>query len=159
AAARAVWALLASHSSIADTVRAVAAPADPISWLTAEPDVRSCRREQWMLRVLSAPAAIAARGFPAAVQASVPLTLADDRFPANAGTWQLDVSAGQGRLTRTPARPGAGLHLGPRGLAALYAGTPLATLRMAGLAAAGGPETDDALDAVFAATPYMLDHF
>jgi predicted acetyltransferase len=128
AATRAVWSLIASHVSIAETVHAVAGPADPIGWLTAEPDVRLQRTEEWMLRVISAPAAIATRGFPAG-------------------------------LARGPGAPGAPLRLGPRGLAALYAGTPLATLRMAGLAAGGDPGADTLLDAAFAATPYMLDHF
>jgi predicted acetyltransferase len=159
AATRAVWSLIASHSSIAGTVHATAGPADPIGWLTAEPDVRLRRTEEWMLRVISAPAAIAARGFPAGLTASVPLTLADDRFPANAGDWRLSVAEGRGTLTPGPAGPGTALCLGPRGLAALYAGTPLATLRMAGLACGGDPGTDAALDAAFAATPYMLDHF
>ena len=159
AATRAVWSLIASHASIAGTVHAVAGPADPIGWLTAEPDARLQRTEEWMLRVISAPAAIAARGFPAGLTASVPLTLADPQFPANAGAWLLTVSGGRGRLARSPGEPGAGLRLGPRGLAALYAGTPLATLRMAGLASGGDPAADAALDAAFAGTPYMLDHF
>src|SRR5262249_28944390 len=110
------------------------------------------------LRVISAPAAVAARGFPAGVRASVPLTLADPRFPANTGAWRLAVGDGRGTLTRYPGAARA-LQLGPRGLAALYAGTPLATLRMAGLASGGDPGTDAALDAAFAGTPYMLDHF
>ena len=53
----------------------------------------------------------------------------------------------------------AALALGPRGLAALYAGTPVATLRRAGLADGGSPDADDALDGAFAATPFMLDGF
>ena len=51
------------------------------------------------------------------------------------------------------------LVLGARGLAALYAGTPVGTLRQAGLAAGGTPDGDEALDAAFAATPFMLDAF
>ena len=53
----------------------------------------------------------------------------------------------------------AAVTLGARGLAALYAGTPLVTLRQAGLAAGGTADDDAALDAAFAATPYMLDAF
>jgi predicted acetyltransferase len=159
AAIRAVWSLIASHASIAETVHAVAGPADPVGWLTAEPDARLRRTGAWMLRVISAPAAVAARGFPAGLRVSVPLTLADPQFPANAGTWRLTVADGRGTLTRGPEDRGAALRLGPRGLAALYAGTPLATLRMAGLASEGDPAADAALDAAFAATPYMLDHF
>jgi hypothetical protein len=49
--------------------------------------------------------------------------------------------------------------VGARGLAALYAGTPLVTLRQAGLVSGGSPPDDAALDAAFAATPYMLDDF
>ena len=49
--------------------------------------------------------------------------------------------------------------LGARGLAALYAGTPLTTLRQAGLATGGTAGVDAALDAAFAATAYMLDAF
>ena len=66
-----------------------------------------------------------------------------------------------------PAGPGPGgtrqdpaaLTLGPRGFAALYGGTPLATLRRAGLAAGGDPGLDAALDAAFGAEPFMLDSF
>jgi hypothetical protein len=38
-------------------------------------------------------------------------------------------------------------------VAALYAGTPVATVRLAGLASGGAKEADAALDAAFAATP------
>jgi hypothetical protein len=41
----------------------------------------------------------------------------------------------------------------------LYAGTPVATLRRAGLASGGSAVADAALDGAFAATPYMLDSF
>jgi hypothetical protein len=59
-----------------------------------------------------------------------------------------------------PAGPvSSAVTLGARGLAALYAGTPLVTLRQAGLATGGNPADHAALDAAFAATPYMLDAF
>ena len=54
---------------------------------------------------------------------------------------------------------GAPLRLSARGLAAMYAGTPLATLRIAGLAAGGTPDADAALDDAFCGTPYMFDYF
>jgi hypothetical protein len=44
-------------------------------------------------------------------------------------------------------------------VAALYAGTPVVTLRQAGLASGGSPDDDAALAAAFAATPYALDSF
>jgi predicted acetyltransferase len=152
-----------SHASIAERVRAMVGPDDPVSWLTTEPDVRLTRAYPWMLRVVDAAAAIAGRGFPAAADVAVRLRLADELCPANAGLWSLAVSGGQGTLLRRgagdAAEPAAPLVLGMRGFAALYAGTPLATLRAAGLAAGGGPASDAALDGAFAATSYLLDYF
>jgi predicted acetyltransferase len=175
---RALWSVVASHAPFARTVRALIAPADPLWWLTREGDVTVTRRKMWMLRVVGAPAAIEARGFPSGVSVTVPLHIQDPARPANTGHWELTVSEGKGILipngpgilgTRSsftaqggqPAAGGrsAGLTLGPRGLAALYAGTPVATLRLAGLASGGSPAADAALDSAFAATSYMLDDF
>jgi predicted acetyltransferase len=169
AATAALWAVAASNASVAETVRAVVGPSDPLWWMLREQDANIAERESWMLRLLDAPAAIAARGFPA-TDLAVPLLIADDLRPANAGGWNLTVRSGQGHMTRErtsprPAPPhpaslaGPALELGARGLAALYAGTPVATLRRAGLAAGGSAAADAALDAAFAATPYMLDDF
>ena len=158
AATRAIWGVVASHSSIAQTVRATVGPADPVQWLTTDPDVRQSVREAWMLRVLDAAAAVAARGFPAGVGLSAVFRLADPDRPACEGCWTLDVDGSKGTLTPSEAVPDV-LTLGPRGFAALYAGTPLATLRRAGLAAGGDPGGDDALDAAFGADPFMLEFF
>jgi len=188
---RAFWAHVGSHASIADKIYARTGPASAYWWLTAERDADIAHRSRWMLRVVDAPAAIAARGFPAAVSLAVPLRIADGVRPANSGRWRLTVAGGTGTLdpldpatpstpavstaavstaavstpavpanTAVPASPaGAEVTLGARGLAALYAGTPLAALRQAGLAAGGTPADDEALDAAFAATPFMLDAF
>lgn len=167
---QALWAVVASNASVVDTVRAQVGPSDPLWWMLREQDANIADRESWMLRLLDAPAAIAARGFPA-TDLAVPLQITDDLRPANAGRWDLTVRAGTGRLSRSrteqvsaradPARPGgqAPLALSARGLAALYAGTPVATLRRAGLADGGSPAADAALDGAFAATPYMLESF
>jgi len=173
---RALWTQLGSHASIAEKVYARTGPASAFWWLTQERDADIAHRSRWMLRVADAPAAIAARGFPAAVSLRVPLHITDGTRPANSGRWQLTVAGGAGTLDalapsadaggpRAPDRPdqvpgpGEALTLGPRGLAALYAGTPLATLRQAGLAAGGTAADDEALDAAFAATSFMLDAF
>jgi predicted acetyltransferase len=161
ATTRAIWGIVASHSSIASTVRACLGPADPVGWLTREPDVAQTGRVAWMLRVVDAPAAITERGFPAGAEVTARLRLADPVCPGNEGLWLLEVSGGKGTLSRAPAARTAArpLRAGPRGLAALYAGTPLGTLRRAGLVADGDPATDAALDTVFAATPYLLETF
>jgi predicted acetyltransferase len=174
--ARALWTQLGSHASIAEKVYARTGPASAFWWLTRERDADIAHRSRWMLRVVDAPAAIAARGFPAATSLTVPLRITDEARPVNSGRWRLTVAGGAGTLdplgpdgtagpastasTASPASTaGPAVTLGARGLAALYAGTPLVTLRQAGLAADGTAADDAALDAAFAATPYMLDAF
>ena len=167
---RAFWAHLGSYASVAEKVYARTGPASALWWLTGERDTSIERRSRWMLRLVDAAAAVAARGFPAEVTVRVQVRIADGVRPANSGRWQLTVVGGAGTLDPlgpdasgvpgSPAGPDSSvLTLGARGLAALYAGTPLATLRQAGLAAGGTPADDAALDAAFAATPYMLDAF
>jgi predicted acetyltransferase len=165
--ARALWGIVASHTSATRVVYAISGPADPVGWLLRERDVSLSRDEQWMLRVLDPAAAIGARGFPATAKAVVPLRLADPDLPGNAGLYILEVADGRGALSPSSGSTDPGSHshdeqpvgFGPRGFAALYAGVPIATLRAAGLAAGGSPRADGVLDAVFAAQPYMLDRF
>jgi predicted acetyltransferase len=161
-AQRALWAHVGSHASIADQVFARVAAAGVFWWLTRERDADVHHRSMWMLRVVDAPAAVAARGFPAAVSLTVPLAIDDDVRSANSGRWALTVTDGRGvldPLTPPGARADPPLTLGPRGLAALYAGTPVSTLRQAGLAAGGSPAGDAALDTAFAGPAYRLDAF
>jgi len=158
ATVHAFWSQIGAHASIAEKIYARVGPADAFWWLTRERDADMERRSMWMLRVVDAPAAIAARGFPAGVSLTVPLLIADQARLANSGRWDLTVAGGKGSLTPSSAEL-APMVLGPRGLAALYAGTPAVTLRQAGLASGGSPEDDAALDAAFAASPYMLDDF
>ncbi|HEY3905081.1 MAG TPA: hypothetical protein VGM14_14310, partial [Streptosporangiaceae bacterium] len=51
------------------------------------------------------------------------------------------------------------LILGARGFATLFAGTPVSTLRAAGLAAGGDATADALIDSAFACTPFMTDSF
>lgn len=156
--ARALWATVGSGSSIATTVHAYCAPTDPIHFLAEHEAQADARINRWMLRLVDAPAALAARGYPEGAVLEVDLRIDDPELPANTGDWHLSVADGGAQLK--PAEPSAGApRLAPRGLAALYAGTPVAALRGAGLVA-GGAELDAALDAVFGgATPYTLDYF
>jgi predicted acetyltransferase len=168
ATTRALWGVVASHCWIADRVRARVSPADPVWWLTRDPVAELVDHDLWMLRVVDAPAAVAARGFPPSAEARVDIQVIDPVRPGNTGQWRLAVGGGQGSLTwlselAGPAAAGlddghALLTLEARGLAALYAGTPVATLRRAGLAA-GAADSDALLDGIFAATPFMLDRF
>lgn len=154
---RALWSTVGSGASVVETVRACISPHDPLLWLLRDRTEEDVRRVSWMLRVLDAPAAVAARGFPEGLSAEVALAVEDDLRPGNAGGWRLSVSGGAGRLERAGDVAGA-VRLTARGLAALYAGIPVAVLRRAGLAEGGGAG-DPPLDAAFAGTPFMLDHF
>jgi predicted acetyltransferase len=157
---RALWSVIGSHSSTADTVSGWIAPNDPFWWLTRERDATVDRRRMWMLRVVDAAAALAARGFPPGLSISVPLEIHDESRPANSGHWQLTVTGGAGALIPSDSMPSSSpLTMGPRGLAALYAGIPVASLRLSGLAAGGAAEHDALLTAAFAATPYLVDDF
>jgi predicted acetyltransferase len=158
---RALWSTVGSHAPLARQVRAVVSPDDPAFWLTREPDLGLAGNWSWMLRVVDAPAAIAGRGFPAAVTLAAGLQIDDAQLPANAGHWTLEVGGGKGALTRAAPRdwPGGPVRLGARGFAALYAGIPVTTLRRAGLAAGGDAGADDALGAAFAGRAFMLGAF
>jgi predicted acetyltransferase len=159
---RALWSTVGSHAPMAKEVRAVVSPHEPLAWLTREPDLGLASRWQWMLRVVSAPAAIAGRGFPAALAGlAVGLHIDDAQLPANTGHWTLEVSGGKGALTHSPApvSPARPVRLGARGFAALYAGVPMDTLRRAGLAAGGDASGDAALDATFAGQAFLLNDF
>jgi predicted acetyltransferase len=157
--ARALWATVGSGSSIASNVKAFIAPNDPVHLLVDSEADKSAQIQRWMLRMIDAPTAISARGFALGASLEIDLELEDSELTSNAGRWHLSVADGSGSLTSSTST-GDALRLGARGLAALYAGTPLASLRKAGLAAGGSTEADGAVDTAFASgTSYMLDYF
>jgi predicted acetyltransferase len=168
ATARALWRILASNAHMASRVRACLAPDDPVTWLTRDPAAELYQADAWMLRVVDAPAAIAGRAFPAGATVSLPLDITDTVRRANSGRWLLEVSAGAAGLTRlgeASSTPGPlmadsrVLSVGARGFAALYAGIPIPTLRLAGLAVGGDPAVDDALSSAFRGPAFTIDHF
>jgi predicted acetyltransferase len=159
ATARALWATVGSGSSIASNVKAYVAPNDPVHLLVEHEADKHAQLQRWMLRVLDAPAAISTRGFTPGASLEVDLELEDSELSVNTGRWHLSVADGSGSLASSAAT-GDALLLGARGLAALYAGTPLAALRKSGLASGGSTDADGSIDSAFAgATSYMLDYF
>ncbi|MFD1824842.1 MULTISPECIES: GNAT family N-acetyltransferase [Mumia] len=153
----ALWRLVGSGSSTQATTRVALGPTDPVFWMLADNEIAAAASQWWMLRLVDAAAAVAERGFPVGLTVEVPLTLSDPLDAAGSGTFVLAVSGGRGVLRRSDG-PG-GIALGPRGAAALFAGTPVSTLRASGLAEDGDPSNDALLDAAFAATPFMTDYF
>lgn len=157
---RALWALVGSGSSIARAVTADLAPDDPLPRVTADLGVTSSRETWWMLRLLDPAAAFAGRGYPAGAAAEASIQLVDPQLPALDGRWRLTVDDGTGSFERDGSGvSGTPYQLGPRGLAALFAGTRLSVLRRTGIVSGGTPDLDAALDAVFAGTPFLLDYF
>jgi len=163
---RALWSMVGSGSSTAPTLRATVPPDDPMPWLGREQHVRVHREVWWMLRLGDHAAAIAARGFPASVTAEIPVHVTDVVLPDNGGDGVIRVGDGRGTFERvddTGRGPGRAtsmpLRLDANGIAALYAGVPSWTRRLAGLVHDGSPELDDACDAAFATTAFSLDYF
>lgn len=136
------------------------AVAASVSWL-GPPDATALRStvppphtsRPWMLRVVDAPGAIAARGFAPAVSTDAVFELLDPQVREHEGTWRLTVASGRGRLERAQG-PAPRLHV--RGLALLYAGVagPDRLVRQGLL---DGPAP--ALDVFAGPGPVLTDYF
>jgi predicted acetyltransferase len=167
--AAALWGIVGSGSSAVPTVHTHLDPRDPVLLaLTGLPETQ-VHQVPWMARVIDLAGAFAARGFPPLTTAAVDLAVSDADAPANAGVWRLAVDGGAGTATRLADGSGepemsADLEssvprVGPQGLAALWCGWSTSRLRLAGLLEGGSPADDAALDAVFAAAPYITEYF
>ncbi|BEL05062.1 GNAT family N-acetyltransferase [Actinoplanes sichuanensis] len=158
AATRTLLAMLGGWASVAPTVLIRLGGADPVWSLLARGDAAPESAHPWMLRVVDAPGAVAARGWPPHLTGEVDLDLADDVCPWHQGRHRLVLGGGHGRLE--PG--GAGIvRLTPRGLASWYAGgaTPQ-QLRRSGLLAGGDTSTDEFLRAATAGpVPTLHDYF
>jgi predicted acetyltransferase len=151
-------AMLATWRSVAPTLHLRLRPDDPAWLVTGMAGARHLSGQSWMLRLIDAPAAVAARGWPAAVTGTVDLDLVDDLCPWNTGRHQLTVKDGAAALT--PGGAGT-VRVGPGALAVLYAGASApAVLRRAGLLTGGNADTDAFLTAATAGPPPgLLDYF
>jgi predicted acetyltransferase len=164
-ATSALLAMFGSWASVAPTVVMRLSTSDPARLLLPPGEARIESHEPWMLRVVDAPGAVAARGWPAHLWGEVDLDLVDDECPWNAGPYRLVLAGGEGRLE--PGGSGHGVRLTARGLAAWYAGAASPdVLRRAGLLAGGDAGdrrptgTDDLLLAATAGAPPTLhDYF
>jgi predicted acetyltransferase len=157
-AMRALWWTLASHASLVDAVTFTASPEDALLLLMPEQRMSVRAQVRWMLRIVDAPGAMAARGFPPSLEIEVPLVVEDAILPDNAGAWTLRVAKGEGLLERGGE---GGPRLGIGALSSLYAGwASSGTLARTGLLQGGSPTQLRALDAAFAGpTPWMMDEF
>lgn len=158
AALRALWATVGACASVVPTAVFRSGPTEPLAGLLDGLEVRLGHERPWMLRLVDAAAAIAARGHARGPQAVVPLEIADDVCPWNAGRRRLVVEDGRARLE--PGGSGS-VRVGIGALASLYSGwSSTATLVRHGGLDGGTAAERAALDRVFAGpTPWMLDEF
>jgi predicted acetyltransferase len=158
--ARALWAVVGSGSSVSPQVQAYLAPDDPLHQMLGECVVEEVKQTRWMLRLLDPRAAVDGRGFAPGVDIDVPITVEDAQVPANCLTGRIRVAAGSGELVADESTRADAVRLTANGLAALYAGTSLASLTTAGVADGGSADDHARLDAAFAGRPaYLLDYF
>ena len=157
-AQRSLWRLVGSFSSQVEEVHFRSAPEDPLLLLLPEQNWAGVEELRWMLRVLDAPAAVEARGFPSGLEAQVHLELRDPKLEENSGRFVLSVSKGRGQLA--PGGSGS-VELAIGDFAPLFSGWASATtLARMGRLRGGGPEEWALLDAAFAGpTPWLVDEF
>ena len=153
----ALWRLVASSATMAHDAKVVGPAEHPLLLLLPEQDVASPNQLRYMLRIVDAPAAVAARGWRP-VSVAVDLELSDRFCDWNVGRWRLVVGEGEGRLERG----GAGtVRLGIGAFASLFSGYSSArTLAATGLLHGAGDREIAALDLLFSGpTPWMADFF
>jgi predicted acetyltransferase len=152
-------AMLARWASVAPTVVMRLSDPDTVRLFVSSMLGKIDYSNTWMLRVIDAPGAVAARGWPRYLTGSVPLELEDAECPWNAGAYRLEIEGGQAKLSPgSPTREGATLTA--RGLSLWYAGAAdAAQLRRAGLLR-GDTSGDEFLQAATAGPkPALLDYF
>lgn len=154
---RCLLTLLADHRTMIDKMIWNGSPADRVLRLLPENSASITHAFDWLLRIVDVRAAIAARGYPAALDAEVHLDIADDLLPANAGRWVLRVANGRGTIERG----GNGdLRLGVRELASIYSGF-LSPAEIGFVGAINGPDrARSQLGLIFSGpTPRQWDSF
>lgn len=154
---RGLLTLLADHRSIGSDAVWYTGPTDPMQFAMAEQHYRLKLHFHWMLRIVTLPAALSARGYPSGIAGELHVDVRDEILPENQGRWTLAVREGRG-----VGSPGGGgrLRTDIGALAALYSGFMSASQ----LAALGRIEADASsiarADALFAGpAPGMADMF
>jgi predicted acetyltransferase len=154
-----LWGLIASWSTQVAQVWFHGGADDPVLFVMQEQVLETLAEIRWLTRVLDAPAAVAARGFPPGLDVEVPLRIRDAEVAGNDGGFVLTVQKGEGRLASAPGAGGPALDV--RGFASLYTGyAGTAALARADLLAGGSAGEHAALDAAFAGpSPWLIDEF
>jgi predicted acetyltransferase len=157
AALGALLSMLGGWASVAPTTHIRLSTPDPVGYLFPDTTGRVESRQPWMLRLVDAAGAVAARGWPAHLRGTVDLDLVDEECLWNAGRHRLVLDGGEALLE--PGGEGR-VRLSARGAGAWWAGAASpAVLRRAGLLA-GETDADALLLAATAGPPPTLhDYF
>lgn len=154
----ALLSVLGTWRSVTPTLHLRLRPNDPVWLAHGLAGARLHSEQVWMVRLVDAAAAVAARGWPRLLSGSIDLQVDDTLCPWNAGGHRLILDAGRGRL-----EPGGAGHvrLDAGALAALYAGVASpADLRRLGRIHGGDADTDEFLTLAGAGpAPALLDYF
>lgn len=157
-ALRALWRVIGSSGSQAPEVEVIGPADDDLFLLVGAADPLAVRSEiRWMLRLVDAAGAVAARGWRPGLRGAVDLEIADEEAPWNAGRWRLEVDDGQATLV--PGGAGA-VQLGIGALSSWWAGYARAgTLAATGLLHAPDDAALMSFDALGATSPPTLVDF
>lgn len=165
--ARAILGFLHDFGSMVRTIQIPSGPFHPLLMLLGQQRFTYAHQDFWMLRIAHAPAAVAARAFPAHVSATMHIELTDSIVSSNHGRFELSVRGGAGKLAPLAADAVAeglgsapGVKLSINALASLYAGFISAPhLRSLGMIDADDAATGT-LHAIFPpGCPSMIDFF
>lgn len=119
AAIQSFWAFLATHRSQIDQIHWQGGAIDPTCIALAEQSATLQSGIRWMTRIVCVDEALTQRGYPLGLEGELHLEIRDEVLPENQGKWILQVSQGQGQVSRG----GRGdLQFDIRGLAPMYTG-------------------------------------
>lgn len=157
AAAKRILTFVVDHKSFVEDLQWNGPPADPLTFMLAEPRRKVKMSWPWMLRIVDVRSALSERGYPVAVEAELHLQVRDEILTANDGAFVLRVGDGKGEVT--PGGAGR-LHIDVRGLASLYSGYVSAHELLATGYIEGREDDLLVADAVFAGpAPWLADFF
>jgi predicted acetyltransferase len=158
---RTLWRHLGAHVAQADRVTVAGVPLDALALILPEQTIRPVGQQIWMTRIVDAPGAVAARGYPPSARVDVALRLVDPMVGTNDGCWRLVVDGGEGRLEALDASSDPDVEMTINGFASLYTGwSTTAVLAESGMARGVTPAVARDLDAIFSGRrPVMCDDF
>ena len=161
AAARRILTFFADHSTMVRKMAWAGGPNDELLEVLGEQKVEipTDRAAGWqaMMRVVSVPLALRARGYPAGVEAEIHFRVSDDLLRQNCGDFVLKVAGGRA----TVKRGGKGsVRLDIRALARLYTGrySPW-ELALAGRLEAGEKDMEKLAPVFAGPMPWLPDEF